>query len=127
VSNPAKPIALKLLEGNRGRYPLPEDNPEPEPIEVFPEPPDWLDLIARVEWDERGRELFVTGVLTTVDLPAFEFYCYLYSKSKQDPNNQNLQQLRMFMNEFGITPASRGKLHVSKPKKGDSKFGGYLK
>ena len=127
MGNPAKPTALKLLEGNRGHRTIPDDNPEPEPVDIFPEPPEWLDLIAREEWNERGPQLFDMGVLTTVDLPAFEFYCYLYSKSKQDPNNQNLQQLRMFMNEFGITPASRGKLHVSKPKKDDSKFGGYLK
>ena len=126
VGNPAKPTELKLLEGNRGHRPIPDDNPEPKSMEAFPDPPEWLDDIAREEWTERGRELFDMGVLTSVDLPAFEFYCYLYSKARQDPNNQNLQQLRMYMNEFGITPASRGKLHISKPKKDKSKFGRYL-
>jgi len=127
MSNSAKPTALKLLEGNRGHRTIPEDNPEPEPVDTCPEPPEWLDLIAREEWNERGPQLFDMGVLTSVDLPAFEFYCYLYSKSKQDPNNQNLQQLRMFMNEFGITPASRGKLHVTKSKRDDSPFDRYFK
>ena len=127
MSNSAKPTALRLLEGNRGHRTIPEDNPEPEPIDVFPEPPDDFDLMAREKWNNLGPLLFDMGVLTAVDIDALEWYCRLYSNLKQKMNNQDLQQLRMFMNELGITPASRGKLHVSKPKKDDSKFGGYLK
>ena len=125
MSNPAKPTALKLLEGNRGHRPIPDDNPEPEPMKTFPKPPKWFDDIAREEWMERGRELFDTGVLTSIDLPVFEFYCYLYSQTRQSPSNQKLQQLRLYMGELGMTPASRNKIHVKKPNADDdSPFAG---
>lgn len=113
MSKRPKPTALRVIEGNREHRPIP-DNPQPRLM--FPDAPEHLDEVAKEEWRERGAELFDMGLLTIVDLPAFEAYCVWYSKFRQADSDHARKeaghQMRMFMVEFGMTPSSRSKLDV---------------
>lgn len=74
-----KPTTLKRLEGNRAHRPLPKFEPEP-PIDVeIPSPPDHLTEIGKDVWNYVGKQLHVSGVLTTVDYHALEMYAVSYS------------------------------------------------
>lgn len=114
MSNKPKPTALRVLEGNRGHRPIPEN---PQPALSYPKPPRSLDgnRVARREWRKRGKALYNLGILTELDLPAFEMYCVLYSQwynADADRKMAYAKEARMFMNEFGMTPSSRTKIHV---------------
>ena len=114
MSNKPKPTALRVLEGNRGHRPIPEN---PQPALKYPKPPHSLDgnRVARREWRSRGKELYDLGILTVLDLPAFEMYCDLYSRwfnADADKKVAYAKEARMFMNEFGMTPSARTKIHV---------------
>jgi P27 family predicted phage terminase small subunit len=72
-----KPTALKLIEGNRGHRPLPENEPQPTPD--MPPMPAHLDATARAEWERVAPELWATGVLTVIDGAALGAYCTAFS------------------------------------------------
>ena len=77
MSNPKKPTALKVLEGNKGKRKLPQNEPKPTPN--APDMPDFLDDRARDEWKALEPELNRVGVLTRVDGMAFAGYCQAVS------------------------------------------------
>lgn len=140
------PTALKIATGNRGKRPL--NDREPEPDQLFnKEPPEYLDEVAQKEWLRMLPILEKNGVLTELDYTAFETYCRNYSilrEASEDlkinglltegPNeipyqNPNLKivteyskLVRSFLQEFGMTPASRTRVRVEKEKKKASKF-----
>ena len=125
-----KPTALKLLEGNPGKRPM---NPnEPKPMAGVPSCPSHLDRLAKAEWRRIVPELQQLGLLTRVDRAALAAYCACWSRwvtaereiSKhgltvvtpngypvQSPHvnisNKALAQLKAFVQEFGLSPASR--------------------
>lgn len=132
---PPKPTALKVLEGNPGKRPLPKNEPKPRPI--TPECPEWLDEIAKKEWQRVVPELERMGMLTCVDGAALEGYCQMYSRwvqaeqflqkhgtiyklpsgyIQQVPQvniaQKSLLIVKGFCSEFGLTPSSRVKLNV---------------
>lgn len=72
-----KPTHLKVLEGNPGKRPLPQN--EPMPVPVAPKPPAWLDPIAKKLWKHLAPQLEVLGLLTAVDGAAFEAACQNYA------------------------------------------------
>jgi P27 family predicted phage terminase small subunit len=136
-----KPTALKALEGNPGKRPLNRSEPKPSGI---PKCPSHLDKEAKREWRRISAELIALGLLTSVDRAALAAYCAAYSRwvaaetnvqkhgtvikspksgyPIQNPYlgvaNRALDQIRQFAIEFGLTPASRSRLHVD-PSKGD--------
>lgn len=75
---PPKPTRLKLLEGNRGKRTPPENEPEPEPIEVDEvEPPEFLGKRGKQIWN-RLVELWGaegSGVLAESDVGIAALYC----------------------------------------------------
>lgn len=73
-----KPTALKVLMGNPGKRPLPQNEPKPKP--VAPKMPDWLDREAKREWRRVAPELERLGLLTVVDGAALAAYCQAYSQ-----------------------------------------------
>lgn len=75
-----KPTKLKILEGNPGRRPLNEN--EPNPIPIAPECPNWLLDDAKKEWKRLAPELERLGLLTIIDKAAFAGYCQSYAKWK---------------------------------------------
>lgn len=139
---PPKPTKLKIIEGNRGKRPLNENEPKPQPI--APECPDWLCEDAKIEWARVAPELENLGLLTRIDMAALVGYCESwaeYKKAKQfihkkgesyiirndDEDktikyiqqfpqvaiaNKALQQIRAFCTLFGLSPSDRGRLQL---------------
>jgi len=128
-----KPTVLKRQEGNPGRRPL--NDREPQPAKVTPTMPEHLDEDARREWRRLVRILRRMRVLTEADGIALGTLCQAQSTLakaqiqitrtglvvktpngfvQQNPllkvvNQQSEIVIRHFR-EFGLTPASRSRL-----------------
>jgi P27 family predicted phage terminase small subunit len=141
MSNPIKPTAIKILEGNRGHRKLPQN--EPQPDKTPPICPYWLSYQAKSEWKRIVPELERLGLLTVVDRVALAGYCESYSrwvkaarelqkgftyefftpefkvkrvkKPEVDICRDALAQVKAFCVEFGLTPSSRARMSVPKP------------
>ena len=146
-----KPLNLILLNGNAGHHTLPENPVNPTP--VLPKPPAHLDQIAKKEWKRVAPELFKLGVLSLVDLAALEGYCENYAiwvRMKKEiiaqggyaayitgKNSQTIPELaamksafamlKTFAAEFGMTPSSRGRMNVERPKDSIDPLDEYLR
>jgi P27 family predicted phage terminase small subunit len=77
----AKPTALRLIEGNRSKRPLPKN--EPHPRSGIPQPPKHLDAYAMAEWNRIAPELEAIGLLSTIDGSALAAYCQCISRWMQ--------------------------------------------
>lgn len=134
-----KPTVLKVINGNPGKRPLNDE--EPQPARGVPPCPRHLDKEARKEWKRVARELDACGMLTLVDRAALAAYCQAWSRwvaaeeivqqsgpvlKRQGTNdlypnpylgvvNRALRQMHEFASEFGMTPASRTRIKVAKP------------
>lgn len=133
---PKKPTALKLLEGNPGQYPLPQNEPQPLKLGRFPNAPKRFSPEAVTEWKRTGPVLFKCGLITNADLPMFEAYCeawggYIIAMASgaetplvegqkgnlvRNPAVQiardNLDKAMILAREFGMTPASRTRIEL---------------
>ena len=135
-----KPTALKVLEGNPGKRPLPTNEPKPTP--TAPRCPTWLHKDAKKEWKRVAPELDKLGLLTTIDMAALAGYCESFAQYKEaiefihkhgpvypikDENgkvkylqqvpqvsiaNKSLNNIRMMCAEFGLTPSARARMTV---------------
>ena len=128
-----KPTAMKLLEGNPGKRPLNEREPVPPKGNI--KCPDWLLPEAKKEWKRLAPSLEALGVLTLVDLTAFEGYCQAYARWKEaeefitqhgamvrTPNGYlqqvpqvsiaqtNMKIMLRFCEQFGLTPSARSRI-----------------
>ncbi len=131
-----KPTVLKELAGNPGRRPLNKDEPKPGPANLKV-PRGRLPKEGARVWKQLAKPLAEMGVLTEVDLIAFEMLCLHYAMSRQaadilnqiglfmkDRDNEprknpaaqlfrdNSKQLRAYLAEFGLTPSSRVRIHA---------------
>lgn len=77
---PPKPTAIKKLEGNPGRRPLPENEPEPPAIYAPVKPPTWLRGKGKQVWNTICPMLISVRVLTEADLLALSRYCDLFEE-----------------------------------------------
>jgi len=136
------PTHLKILRGNPGRRPLPETEPHPDITDKVPDPPKYLDDIARDEWLNMAPKLHALKLLTELDITALAAYCKCFSVWVQANNMVSLMgdfivgskgslvqnpavstakhaeiELRRWLVEFGMTPASRTKVQVPTKKK----------
>jgi P27 family predicted phage terminase small subunit len=129
------------LEGNPGHRPIQEE-PEYKPAQI-PKCPTHLKGEARREWKRVSKELFEHGLLAPVDRAALACYCQSYADwvratkelEKENVNlvlesekggmyqnpwvsilNKAKADMKAFMVEFGMTPASRGKVSPRKSK-----------
>lgn len=139
----------------RGRKPKPNENKrndgtrksrinEREPkVEGLASPPDYLDGVARKEWDRIAPILEGMRVLTAADSPTLALYCQAHSDYldalghfkdgktvsttrggvKASPYVQiakdaRAEMLRLLI-EFGCTPSSRGRLTTTGPAEAD--------
>ena len=133
---PPKPTNLKLVEGNPGKRPLNLD--EPQPQAGAPEPPDWLDPVAKAKWHEVCGELVRIGVLTAIDGAALAGYAQSYARwaqaertiaaegSTYESHGRTGRQVKMrpevriaaeamrsmkaFAEQLGLTPSARVRL-----------------
>lgn len=129
------PTTLKLLRGNPGHRPLNDREPQPEP--KLPSPPSHLSPAARKEWKRTGRLLLRLGLVTEIDRTALALYAQAFARWQESeealrkygmvikgPNGLPLQspylsiatrameQLQRSLTEFGMTPASRTRVHA---------------
>ena len=72
-----KPVALRLLEGNPGKRPLPEGRGH---AAATPTCPSHLDAEAKKEWRRVVKELQAVGLLARVDRAALAAYCQLWAR-----------------------------------------------
>ena len=130
-----KPIALRILEGNREHRSIPENTAKPRPVK--PKKAPWLDKIARREWNRMCKLLGPLGLLSEIDGAALGVYCQAFSRLKQaediitqegmtykTPTGQikyrpevmiaraMMNMLKKFAIEFGMTPSSRSRIPV---------------
>jgi P27 family predicted phage terminase small subunit len=140
-----KPTALKIAEGNLGKRALNHNEPQ---FGGLPKCPAHLDKDAKAEWRRISKELAAVGLLAAVDRAALSAYCQCWSRwcdaeqniqkigtvvkspksgyPIQNPYvgiaNTALDQMRKFLIEFGLTPASRSRisLDLSSGNKDDS-------
>src|SRR5438270_4520371 len=91
-----KPTSIKRLEGNPGKRKLNEL--EPTPKAGAPECPDYLDEVARREWDRLTAILVSMKVLTEADYIALGNLCQAYS---------TLMNAQKQMNKTGILYKSK--------------------
>lgn len=130
------PSALKKLAGNPGKRPILEDLAAPSSA---PDRPRGLSVEARKEWDRITSELAHLGILSCVDRSALELYCATWERWKgseaaikqegavvdgrANPHvsmaNKALMIMKSFLAEFGLTPSSRARLHVSEKQEVD--------
>ena len=75
---PSKPTKLKVLEGNRGKRPLPESEPTPKP--KAPKCPADLDKDAKGVWDRLAPMLERLGLLTEADGDMFAHLCQIRAR-----------------------------------------------
>lgn len=131
MSRTRKPTAIKVLEGNPGKRPLPQN--EPKPVPIAPACPDWLLPDARQEWARIAPELEAMGLLTRIDMAMFAAYCQSYARWRQaeeavgeainrdeEPSGwenaarQRQKEMVACAKEFGFTPVSRAKVSITK-------------
>ena len=132
-----KPTAVKRLEGNPGRRPLNDD--EPQPAESLGlDAPSYLDDCAAGEWRRLAAELESQNLLTSWDEAVFASYCQCFAqwraasaemetaalviaqpsgRLRENPLIDVLRRARADMNKFGsligLNPAERSRLHVA--------------
>jgi P27 family predicted phage terminase small subunit len=145
------PTALKLLRGNPGHRPINHD--EPKPPVCLPDPPADMKGEALAEWLNSGPMLERLGLITEIDVRAFETYCRAWGQYKeaeaevgrlgevvkapsgypiQNPYraiaNKALTRCERLWAKFGMTPADRSRVHVQKGQTApQSKLGEYMK
>jgi P27 family predicted phage terminase small subunit len=130
---------MKVLEGNPGKRALNKN--EPKPIARIPPCPKFLSKEAKREWRRISRELLDLGLLTVVDRAALAAYCQCWARWAEAEEkmgeedfvmlnttdkgykhvspwftvaNAALKQMRGYLSEFGLSPASRSRVTVTK-------------
>jgi len=136
------PAKLHLLHGNPGKRKPKTDIPIP-PSEI-PSCPPHLNKEAQAEWDRMAIELKPLGLLTKIDKAIFASYCQAWSTwveaSKKvvkegmitiSPNgwqvensyfsimNKAMKQMNIALTELGMSPSSRSRIKIEKPKQED--------
>lgn len=139
-----KPTQLKLLEGNAGKRPLNQGEPQFEVRKLRP-PNGVLSKYGRNLWRQLEPILRGAEILTEADAAAFLLLCQHYgyaveagrevfnretgkveftvesarSGAKKNPLMQvfkeNSQMFRMYAEQFGLTPSARSRLHIPEP------------
>jgi P27 family predicted phage terminase small subunit len=143
------PTRLKIVRGTLRRD---RANPrEPDVRVEIPQCPGELSPVAKREWRRIAPQLATLGLLARIDRAALALYCESYARwidavtSMQrygvvikSPSGYPIQspyvaiankageQVRMMLSEFGMTPASRTRVHAVERREEDSKWDGLL-
>ena len=132
-----KPTNLVKLEGNRGKRPLPKNEPKFIPLSSVPTPPSYLTTGAKGIWDRNAKPLFDAGLLMSGDLEAFAALCATgdqWMKASQRLNAKTFKpvieakngvtmanplvktqgdlwkQYSLLLKSFGMTPSARAEM-----------------
>jgi phage terminase small subunit len=118
-----KKTPTKTLEDRGSWLAKTRNGTEPEYDDSVPVCPDFLDDIAKKEWNRLVPLLTSAGVLKTTDRNALARYCVLWSKFVllQKPGLGDLGDLKKIDDSmrkleacFGLTPADRSNVKVNK-------------
>ena len=145
--NPPKPSALRALQGNPGKRPLPKNEPKVRRFRSPPPPPERLGTgRAHDTWVEMAELLVEARVLTMGDRPILEGYCMAYERLAEaeadcqvngvvlDDGDRRVRnpatsivneagkQLRDFSALLGLDPSSRTRISVPDDAADDNPF-----
>lgn len=139
---PAKPMALKQLDGTRTHradrpdQPAPGEEPQTRELVELGEPPKFLGEYGEDEWYRVGPLLIEARLLTEADLAAFATYCMtlnvlIESKKAIDRDGMTIEgkygkvrnpalasfasatsALTSLAAQFGMTPSSRARIKL---------------
>lgn len=122
------PTVLRMLRNNPGNHPINRQEPKPEAIQessALAKCPTWLAGDAKTLWKRVAPGAIRAGLLTVVDLPAFEALCQSYARWREFERltgknlelaiakgyrNQALRERQLMMqfgSRFGFDPSSR--------------------
>lgn len=146
-----KPSKIKALQGGKKTSHRPTNVMEPDIVSIPPDCPAYLDDDAKNEWARMTKELEAVGILTKIDKAVFATYCVYFSMWKnateqiqkngmvyKAPNgmpmfspyytvaNKANQLMMKALIELGMTPSSRSRLKVEKPKETKSAMDDFL-
>lgn len=135
---PPKPTSLRLLNGNASHRPI--NKSEPVPPAGLPDCPRDLSKEAKKEWKRIAPDLMAMGVLSRIDTAALAAYCECWARWRDAERNiakygsvirtpsgypiqspyitiatKAIEQMRKFLSEFGMTPASRTRINAVPP------------
>ncbi len=135
AGRPAKPTALKVLQGNAGKRPL--NDREPQFQNADPTPPEWLEGEGRALWLRLAPQLIAQGVLLDVDRELFAAGCERWGMYRQATRETGelltekahgvvtnplqalaksaLADAMAVFREFGIGASSRSKVKTTPP------------
>lgn len=99
-----KPPALRIIEGNRGKRPIPEVI-EPRKSDRPPKCPAWLAPEAKKEWRRIVAKLHEIGLLSDLDTAPLAAYCQSYAR---------YIEAEEFISENGSTETRTGKYGIAK-------------
>ena len=110
-----KPATLRLLNGNAGKRPIPNE-PKPDLVREIPGPPRKLTREGKAEWARIVPDLVKTRILAAIDLSYLATYCALHAAIVAAEKKGDLlqaayiSQYRALASEFGIGPSSRSRI-----------------
>lgn len=132
---PPRPVALKILEGNPGKRPLPKNILKPRLGAPCPE---WLSSTASAHWKRLAPMLERLGLLTEVDQSALACLCdaladleWANETIEEEGRTQMgvagtaiahpavliarqaREHVRKFASEFGLTPSTRSRAELA--------------
>lgn len=141
-NNRPKPTKLRIIQGNPGKRPLNEN--EPQPKLGIPPCPNFLTKPARAEWKRITPLLAEVGLLTHIDRAALAAYCQAWGRWVEteqllrktgtlvkSPNgypmphpllaiaNKAMMQMRSLLLEFGMSPSARSRMKAGMPQERD--------
>lgn len=148
AGRPKKPTALKKLDGTIRKDRMPENEMQPNKLDLVPAPPSHFDEVAKQVWDQKAKELYELGILTTIDLDMLGRYCAAVSiataaekkiKSQgmvlectnhrgnlyyqKNPHitiwKEATVEANKIASQFGFTPSSRAKISFPDKKQDD--------
>jgi P27 family predicted phage terminase small subunit len=83
MARPRLPRAEKEIKGTLRKHREPANEPLPKKLESLPPVPETLNDYGRRLWEEAGPELLSIGVITSVDLAAFEQMCIRHGNAME--------------------------------------------
>jgi phage terminase small subunit len=122
------PTRLKVIRGTAAHDPGRLNKAEPQPALGEPIPPPWLGKsgAAHDAWSRLAPRLAELGIVTSVDGEGLGLLCDAiaeYSAAKRSGGWRRLdaagRRLKILLGEFGLTPASRGRVTAVLPEAAD--------
>lgn len=120
MPRPRKPTHLKVLAGNPGKRPVPEER---EVAHGPAEKPAWLSVEEGAIWDELAPSRIEIGLLTDKTVDGFATLCQYFALARKSPQlltGPQITDMRYLRAAFGFEPSGLAKAGIAiggKPQK----------